>query len=69
MRTLTSELPRASIPQPPSWRIFQRWGGSKAFVGIVQAFDRQAAIRAACAKFDIVDSQYQQRLVAEAREF
>jgi hypothetical protein len=57
------------IPQTPAWRIFQRWGGSKTFVGIVHAIDKESAISAACAKFDIADSQYQKHLVAEIREW
>jgi hypothetical protein len=69
MRTLTPELPRPRVPPPPAWRIFQRWGGAKAFLGIVQAADREAALRAACAKFDIADSHYQQHLVAEVRDW
>jgi hypothetical protein len=50
-----------------SWRIFQRWGSTETFVGIVVARDRQGAIGKAVTEFGIRDLEQRRRLKAEAR--
>jgi hypothetical protein len=50
-----------------AWRIFQKWGGNKAFVGIVIAQDSQTAIETAVLRYQITDPEHQKRLIAEPR--
>jgi hypothetical protein len=50
-----------------SWRIFQRWGSTETFVGIVVACDCQGAIEKAVTDFGIRDPEQRKRLKAEAR--
>jgi len=49
------------------WRIFQKWGSNKAFVGIVVARDSQTAIETAIWRYQITDPAHQKRLIAEPR--
>jgi hypothetical protein len=49
------------------WRIFQRWGTNKTFVGIVVARDPHSAIEIAIHQFEIDDPDRRRRLSAELR--
>ena len=57
------------LERPPvqGWRIFQKWGDTKTFVGIVIARDPQTAIETAIYRYQITDPEHQKRLMAEPR--
>jgi hypothetical protein len=52
----------------PSWRIYRQWGGTKSFLGLVDAPDRVGAVRLAIRTFQITNPQHQKHLVAEVRD-
>jgi hypothetical protein len=56
-----------NAPPVRGWRIFQKWGANKTFVGIVEARDPQSAIGRAISRYQITDAEHQKRLVAEPR--
>jgi hypothetical protein len=49
------------------WRIFQKWGSNKTFVGVVSAQDPGSAVEIAAKRYQITDPEHQRRLVAELR--
>ena len=63
-----SDRQKAERPHTPSWRIFRTWGGSKIFIGIVEASTKELAIKFAIMQFKITDAEHQKRLVAELRD-
>ena len=46
-----------------AWEVTRIKGNAAAFVGLVKAPDKKAAIKAAIAKFKIVNPEHQKRLV------
>jgi hypothetical protein len=50
------------------WRIFQKWGSNKTFVGLVTAQDSGSAIEIAAKRYQITDPERQRRLMSELRE-
>ena len=54
-------------PRVQGWRIFQKWGDTKTFVGIVIARDPQTAIETAIYRYQITEPVHQKRLTAEPR--
>jgi hypothetical protein len=60
--------PIHELAPPPSWRIFRAWGASKDFLGIIEASNKESAIRMAIRTFEITDPAHQKHLVAEVRD-
>jgi len=60
----------ATIPHDReySWRVFRGTGGAAAFIGIVKAPTKDAAIQRAIEQFGITNPSHQKQLVAEKRE-
>ena len=52
----------------PSRRIYRQWGGTKTFLGLVDAPDKVRAIQLAIGIFEITSPEHQRHLVAEVRE-
>jgi hypothetical protein len=55
-------------PAIPSWRIYRRWGGNNAYLGLVEAVDKVKAIEKALRTFHITNPEHQKRIVAELRD-
>ena len=51
-----------------SWRIYRIWGMTKTYLGLVDARDKESAIKIAIEKFQITNPEHQKRLLAEARD-
>jgi hypothetical protein len=51
-----------------SWRIYRIWGMTKTYLGLVDAGDKESAIKIAIEKFQITNPEHQKRLLAEARD-
>ena len=52
----------------PSWRVYRLWGGTKTFLGLVDAPDKVKAIELAIKTFQITNPEHQRHLLAEVRE-
>lgn len=65
--SMASENNKEQRRSTKAWRIFQKWGSNKAFVGIVIAQDSQTAIETAILRYKITDPEHQKRLIAEPR--
>ena len=52
----------------PSWRVYRLWGGTKTFLGLVDARDKVKAIELAIRTFQITNPEHQRHLVAEVRD-
>ena len=52
----------------PSWRVYRNWGGTKTFLGLVEAPDMVAAIQRAIRTYQITNPEHQRHLVAEVRD-
>jgi hypothetical protein len=67
MRPQTERYPQYRAPSP-SWRIYRHWGGTKTFLGLVDAPDKVRAIQLAIRTFEITNPEHQNHLVAGVRD-
>jgi hypothetical protein len=62
-------MPKKATPKKEySWRISRIRGTPAAFTGIVDAPDKEAAIKRAIEEFKITNPEHQKRLVAHRRD-
>jgi hypothetical protein len=67
MRPPADHDPRYRAPTP-SWRVYRTWGGSKIFLGVLEAPSKVKAIELAIRTYDITNPEHQTHLVAEVRD-
>jgi len=62
-------MPKKAKPKKLySWRILRIRGTPAAFIGIVDAPDKESAIKKAIEEFQITNPDHQKRLMAQRRE-
>jgi hypothetical protein len=67
MRADFDAPPQYRAPDP-SWRVYRVWGGTKTFLGVLDAPSQVKAIELAIRTYDIINPEHQRHLVAEIRD-